>query len=344
MIVSNDIKLDFRDVLIRPKLTDLVSRSQVELERTYDFKNGETIKSLPIMAANMDTIGTMEVFKSLHPHGIITCFHKFIDHQEVIENKSLLESNMDLFAFSIGFKTEELENLVKLSKEINFKLICIDIANGYIKDFVHFCKKVRDTFPDKIIIAGNVVTPEMVEKLFQEGGVDIVKVGIGGGSACTTRIKTGVGYPQLSCVMECYKKARLHQGYIISDGGITCPGDLGKALGGGADFAMMGGQFSGHDENPGEIVEEEGKKYKLFYGMSSSHAMKKNYNKVEKYRTSEGRCLKVPYKGSISETVEDFLGGLRSLCTYVNCRKVESLHCHIDFIRVNSQFNSSLLR
>jgi GMP reductase len=335
------LKLDFNNVLIRPSPTELESRSLVNLKRTFNFKySTQQISCVPIMAANMDTTGTLPVFNVLSKHSMVTCFNKFIDTSEI---KNFIRGKEDLFAFSIGFKEKELNDLIEISKIIDFKIICIDIANGYINSFVNFCQKVRKHFPDKIIIAGNVVTPHMTQKLIVEGKVDIVKVGIGGGSACTTRIKTGVGYPQLSCIIECRKAARNVGGYIISDGGITCPGDLGKAFGGGADFVMIGGQFAGHDENPGEIVQENGKLYKLFYGMSSSHAMEKNYGKVEKYRTSEGRCMKIPYKGELEGTVRDFLGGLRSTCTYVNCKNLEEMPALTTFIRVSSQFNSSLI-
>ena len=336
-------KLDFSNVLIKPKFTQLKSRSEVNLSRTFTFRCGETLTSLPIMAANMDTVGTMEVFKTLKKYNMITIFHKFLNETEIMENKTLLEENKDLFAFSLGFSEKEFENLKILSENIDFKIICIDVANGYMSDFVVFCKKVRNFFKDKIIIAGNVVTPEMCERLIVEGEVDIVKVGIGGGSACTTRVKTGVGYPQLSSVLECKNICHSYNAFLISDGGITCPGDLGKALGAGADFAMIGGQFAGHVQNPGELIEEDGKQFKLFYGMSSSHAMKKNYLNMKNYRTSEGRVLKIPFRGDLNETVSDFLGGLRSTCTYVNCKEIQNLSNCVNFVLVSSQFNSSLL-
>jgi GMP reductase len=341
----DDIKLDFSDVLIHPKHSFLSSRKEVNLTREFEFKYSEMIvNNTPIIAANMDTVGTMEVFKTLHKHGMITFFHKFISEEELVENKNLLEENPDLFAMTIGMSETELNRLLHLSTLFTFKMICIDVANGYMDTFVEFCSRVRDYFPDQVIVAGNVVCPEMTRRLILEGNVDVVKVGIGGGSACTTRIKTGVGMPQLSAVMECAKAAHELDAHIISDGGITCPGDVGKAFGAGADFVMIGGQFAGHDQNPGDIIEENGEKFKLFYGMSSGHAMNKNYNGVERYRTSEGRCLKIKYRGDLNETVMDYLGGLRSTCTYIDCENIEDLEECTDFVRVNSQFNSSLLR
>ena len=336
--------LDFSDVLIVPTKTSIGSRKLVTLEKTFKFKhNPQQLTCLPVMAANMDTVGTIAVMKVLAENNMFTCLHKFITLKEFEDNKVFLSENLDNFAVSIGFNKDEISRLIEIDKIVNFKVICIDIANGYIEDFVVFCSKVRESFPYKIIIAGNVCTAEGVEHLVVDGKVDVVKCGIGGGSACTTRIKTGIGMPQFSCVLECSKKARELGAHMISDGGITCPGDLAKAFGTGADFVMVGGQFAGHDQNPGEIIEENGKKYKAFYGMSSSHAMKKNYGEKKSYRTSEGRYIKIPYKGCLSETIEDFLGGLRSTCTYVNCSNIDEILSKVEFVRVNQQYNRSLV-
>ena len=340
-----EVKLDFKDVLIKPQLSYVNSRKDVNLTRNFEeFKySTNDMTAIPIIAANMDTVGTMDVFKTLHKHKIITFFHKFITKEELIENKELLESNQDLFALTIGKSQNELDRLLEISTQIDFKIICIDIANGYLESFVDFCSEVRDYFPDQIIVAGNVVCPVMTRRLIVEANVDVVKVGIGGGSACTTRIKTGVGMPQLSAVQECAEAAHELDAHVISDGGITCPGDVAKAFGAGADFVMIGGQFAGHDQNPGEVIEEDGKKFKEFYGMSSSHAMHKNYNGVNRYRTSEGRCLRIKYRGDLNETVMDFLGGLRSTCTYVDCENLEDIQDCVEFVRVSQQFNSSLI-
>ena len=208
-----------------------------------------------------------------------------------------------------------------------------------MQKIVEFCQKVREKYPDVILIAGNVATREMTEELIINGKVDIVKVGIGPGSACLTRLKTGVGMPQLSCIIECADAAHGAGGLIIADGGITCPGDMAKAFGGGADFVMVGGQFAGHDENPGEMVEENGEKFKLFYGMSSEHAMNKHYGKMEKYRSSEGRVIKIKYRGPLENTVLDYLGGLRSTCTYINATCIKHIPKCTTFVRVNNQLN-----
>lgn len=335
-------KLDFNNVLIRPKRSTLKSRSDVNLERTFKFKNSSlTWSGVPIMSANMDTTGTFEVYDVLSKYKIITVLHKFYTINEYKNKKDTLDP--EYYAVSSGISDKDYEKLVEIMEIMDCKFICIDIANGYLDGMVSFCKRVREKFPDKIIMAGNVVTREIVEELILEGKVDIVKVGIGPGSACTTRLKTGVGMPQLSAVLECADAAHGVGGHIISDGGITCPGDMAKAFGGGADFVMVGGQFAGHDENPGEIIEEDGKKKKLFYGMSSEKAQEIHYGSMAKYRSSEGRVLKIPYKGSLHDTVSDYLGGLRSTCTYINSDCIKHMPRCTTFMQVNQQLNTSLV-
>ncbi len=341
MKVETDTKLDFNDVLIRPKRTKLSSRSEVNLEREIYFPiSKQTWKGVPIIAANMDTVGTYDVYKVLSKHKIITAFHKFYTLRD-FENMEGLDP--DYFAISTGISEYDFIKLKEIMDR-NFgsrvKFICIDVANGYMEKLVEFCKKVRDMYPNKILIAGNVVSREVTEELILNGGVDIVKVGIGPGSACLTRTQTGVGMPQLSAIMECADAAHGVNGFIIGDGGITCPGDLAKGFGGGADFIMIGGQFAGHDENPGEIQEINGEKYKLFYGMSSEKAMQTHYGKMDKYRSSEGRCIKIKYKGSLEDTVLSYLGGLRSTCTYINAINIKNISKCTTFIKTNRQLNT----
>lgn len=340
MKIEEDIKLDYGDVLIRPKRTTLSSRSEVNLERTIKFPiSNQTWTGVPIIAANMDTIGTYEVYKVLSKHKIITAFHKFydIDDYKQMSEKGLIS---DYFMVSTGISDNDYDKLKEIIENIDIKFICIDVANGYMEKLVVFCKKVRDNFPDKIIVAGNVVTREITEELILQGKVDIVKVGIGPGSACLTRTQTGIGMPQLSAINECADAAHGVNGYIIGDGGITCPGDVSKGLGAGADFIMIGGRFSGHDENPGDIIEENGNKYKLFYGMSSDTAMTKHFGKMANYRSSEGRTIKIKYKGSLDDTVNDYLGGVRSTCTYINAKEIKNIPKCCTFVRVNRQLNT----
>ena len=353
MKIDNRPNLDFKNVLIKPQRTTITSRSEVNLCRKFTFPNSKSNwEGVPIMAANMDTTGTFEVFNVLSKHKMLTCMHKFYslaDYQHFFENR-VVDENIDIdmvseyMVVSTGISEDNFNNLCEIMQEYSFKWICIDVANGYMQKMIEFCKKVRETFPNKIIIAGNVATSEMTQELIINGGVDIVKVGIGPGSACLTRLKTGVGVPQLSAIIDCADAAHGCSGYIIGDGGITCPGDMAKAFGGGADFVMCGGVFSGHDENPGEIVEEitnnEIVRYKLFYGMSSELAMKKHYGKMEKYRSSEGRVIKIKYKGKLENTVLDYLGGIRSTCAYVNAHKIKHLPKCTTFLIVTQQLNT----
>lgn len=344
MSIEAETQLDFADVLIKPLPSTIKSRKNVELVTKYSFKySTQTLECIPIMAANMDTVGTLKVMKKMSEHKMFTCLHKFIRVDDFVQEKDFLANHLDHFAVTIGYSATEINRLEEIQKIIDFKVICIDVANGYIQSFVEYCKQVRDAFPNKIIVAGNVCTPEGVEALITQGEVDIVKCGIGGGSACTTRIKTGVGYPQFSTVLQCSATARKLGAKIISDGGITSPGDTAKAFGMGGDFVMVGGQFAGHDENPGEVIQENGIMLKEFYGMSSKRAMNKNYGGKKDYRTSEGRCIKIPYKGTIDDTIADFLGGLRSTCTYTGHSTLLEMIGNLKFIRVNNQFNKCLL-
>lgn len=345
MKIETTPQLDFHNVLIRPKRTTISSRSQVNLEREISFPHSSLKwKGVPIIAANMDTTGTFEVYDQLVKHKMITCFNKFYNINDYKEKISGTGLDPDYFMISTGIDESGFGTLCDIVEVSKCKWICIDVANGYMEQVVHFCKKVRATFPDKIIVAGNVATREMVEELIINGKVDVVKVGIGPGSACLTRLKTGVGVPQLSAIIDCADAAHGCGGYIIGDGGITCPGDMSKAFGGGADFIMCGGVFSGHDENPGDLVEENGQKYKLFYGMSSQHAMEKHYGKMENYRSSEGRCIKVKYKGPIEKTILDYLGGIRSTCAYINAHKIKHMSKCVTFVVVSQQLNTHLVK
>jgi GMP reductase len=353
-------QLDFNNVLIRPQRTTISSRSEVSLDRTFYFKNSNTNwTGVPIIASNMDTIGTFNVSEVLNKYKMLTCLNKFYS---VVEYHSFLSQKKN--ELNLKDYTEYIKNIVisvgigkddiiKLHKVLNIfpeiQWICIDVANGYMNKMVTICKTIRKKYPNKIIIAGNVATGEMTQELIINGGVDIVKVGIGPGSACLTRMKTGVGIPQLSAIIDCADAAHGCGGFIIGDGGITCPGDMAKAFGGGADFVMCGGVFSGHDENPGELIIEKDKnnnekKYKLFYGMSSELAMNKHYGKMARYRASEGRVIKVPYKGYLEETILDYLGGLRSTCAYINAYKIKHLPKCCTFILVTQQLNTYFVK
>jgi len=341
MRIENDLKLGFKDVMFRPKRSTLKSRSEVTLEREFNFLHSDiTWKGVPIIAANMDTVGTFNMAKALSNHNIFTAIHKHYtidDWRKFIHESSV--NTLNNIAISKGTSKEDAKKVKTILNEfpqINF--ICIDVANGYSEHFVEFVRKMRKQHPNKVIIAGNVVTGEMVEELLLSGA-DIIKVGIGPGSVCTTRVKTGVGYPQLSAIIECADAAHGLGGQIISDGGCKVPGDVAKAFGANADFVMLGGMLAGHKESGGEIIEENGKKFKAFYGMSSETAMNKHSGGVADYRASEGKTVKIPFKGNVENTVIDILGGLRSTCTYVGARRLKELTKRTTFIRVQEQEN-----
>ncbi|GMH77401.1 hypothetical protein TrST_g9187 [Triparma strigata] len=342
MRIENEIKLDFKDVLIRPKRSTLKSRSQVSVEREFNFKHSSKKWSgVPIMVANMDTTGTFEIALAASAHKIITCIHK---HYTLDEWSAFAAANpgaLQYVAASSGSSEADLAKLKGILETCpDVPFICLDVANGYSEFFIECVRTARAMFPDHIIIAGNVVTCEMTEELILSGA-DVIKVGIGPGSVCTTRKQTGVGYPQLSAVIECADAAHGLGGHVVSDGGCTCPGDFSKALGGGGDFVMTGGMFAGHDESGGElVVNEDGSKVKLFYGMSSATAMEKHSGGVANYRSSEGKTVSVPYKGSVSNTILDILGGIRSSCTYVGASTIKELPKRTTFIRVTQQLNN----
>ncbi|CAI4224020.1 unnamed protein product [Auanema sp. JU1783] len=335
-------KLDFKDVLLRPKRSTLKSRADVDLVREYEFKNSKkTYAGIPVVASNMDTVGTFEMAATLSKHKMFTTIHK---HYTVEEWRSFFENNQDPNVFnhtavSSGISDADFTKLGQILEAVpSLEFICLDVANGYSESFVDFIRKVREKYPRHTIMAGNVVTGEMVEELILSGA-DIVKVGIGPGSVCTTRKKAGVGYPQLSCVLECADAAHGLNGHVMSDGGCTNPGDVAKAFGAGADFVMIGGLFAGHDQSGGEVIEKNGKKYKLFYGMSSDTAMKKHHGSVAEYRASEGKTITVPYRGDANSTCLDLLGGIRSACTYTGSTKLKELPKRATFIRVTQQTN-----
>lgn len=344
MHIEESVKLDFKDVLIRPKRSTLGSRSEVDIRREFVFHNsGKKYYGIPIIAANMDTTGTMEMARALGQHGLSVALHKHYSEQELIAFfRSLqadgLPSSTAFYSMGIGKTDHEKFMSVMAQAGDAIEYVCIDVANGYTESFINFVKRIRDAFPDIVIMAGNVVTGDITEELIL-AGADIVKVGIGPGSVCTTRKMTGVGYPQLSAVIECADAAHGLGGEICTDGGCVVPGDLAKAFGGGADFVMLGGMLAGHDESAGELVERDGKRFKQFYGMSSRTAMEKYAGGVAQYRASEGKAVLVEYRGPVADTLQDILGGVRSACTYVGARKLKELTKRTTFIRVTQQLN-----
>ena len=337
MRIDTEVKLNYSDVLIRPKRSTLGSRKEVDLYRPLNFRNykpdfpnnvrGPDYKGIPIMAANMDGVGTIDMAKTLTKHGMFTCLVKSLNNHPELLN----DLRWDNVAVSTGITESDrlaVDNVLKRYPDIMY--VCIDVANGYSERFIDFVADFRQSWPDKVIIAGNVVTPDITEELILKGA-DIVKVGIGPGSVCTTRIKTGVGYPQLSAVIECADAAHGLGGHIIADGGCSSPGDVSKAFGAGADFVMLGGMLAGTDQGGGEVENGE----VLFYGMSSTESQQRNSH-VKDYRASEGRVVRVTHKGSVEPIVRDILGGLRSTCTYVGASALKELPKRTTFVRIAS--------
>lgn len=375
MKINNEPKLDFDDVLLVPQRSKTASRKEVELIRNFSFYHSNRQWSgIPIFAANMDTTGTIAMSQSLQKHSLPTCLHKHYDREEYPK----IISNPKLQWFSMGIKDEDLNKLLYCChKNKSIPNICIDVANGYTDDFVNFCAKIREELGEQpIIMAGNVCTPEMVQEIILHGGVDIVKVGIGPGSACTTRLKTGCGYPQLSAIIECSHAAhglragKSRLGLICADGGCRNPSDICKAFAAGADFVMLGGMLAGCDEcdgewqyeyrqaiidndgkvrqewwqpfDPGYGVQEKRKKFLKFYGMSS-HSAQQKYGGIKDYRSSEGRVKTVPYKGTADMVIKDILGGIRSACAYIGATSLKDMSKCAEFIRVNrTHFDQSV--
>ena len=392
MRIEEDNKLDYKDVLIRPKRSTLGSRKDVDLERGFTFRNYKPYVStdvlpdgypvvqkyerhyrgIPIMASNMDGVGTFEMADTLATGGIFTCLVKTYSVKELVDyfdqdDRSHDPARTEYVAMSIGITDDDHKKFRMVYEQVNdrLKYVCIDVANGYSSRFRDVVAEFRTQYPDIVIIAGNVVTGEMTEELIL-AGADIVKVGIGPGSVCTTRIQTGVGYPQLSAVIECADAAHGLGGHIIADGGCTCPGDVAKAFAGGADFVMLGGMLAGHDEGGGEVITKryqtnevlpsgymvgdtdvgeiklkiEEKQFVQFYGMSSDAANTKHFGGLKDYRSSEGREILVPFRGEVARTVQDLLGGLRSTCTYAGALRLKHLMRCTTFVRCTQQFNS----
>jgi GMP reductase len=408
MKIENEVKLDFKDVLIRPQRSTLASRSEVSIERTFNFKHSsQSWTGVPIIAANMDTVGTLEMYGALSQHSMLTALHKhydvdtYVNHfmtgidssvaeaaavythggslmgHEANDTRVFTQTTASKFSFySMGISDSDYQkfrmvmetvanksNLDEISDVANIgqfhpdmpiKMVCVDVANGYTENFVKFISNLRLQYPHLIIMAGNVVTMEMTQALIL-AGADIVKVGIGPGSVCTTRKMAGVGYPQLSAIIECAETAHGLGALVCADGGCTVPGDINKAFGAGADFVMLGGMLAGHDQSGGDLISKaflmdeldpsagtqyvDTREYKRFYGMSSDTAMNKHNGGVAKYRASEGKTVEVPYRGDVNDTIQGILGGLRSMMTYIGATKLKDVSKRTTFIRVTQQIN-----
>jgi GMP reductase len=345
MRVESEQRLDFDDVLIRPKRSVAPSRASIDLKREYRFRAAVSQAGwtgIPIIAANLDTTGTLRMATALHELNMFTCLHKYYPLDQLIDFFTNSPASRSTF-YTLGIRDEDFDKLNAFVERASDMagLICIDAANGYTKFFVDRVKQVRDLCPEATIMAGNVATPEMVQELLIEGRADIVKVGIGPGSVCTTRKMTGVGYPQLSAIIECADAAHGNKGHICADGGCRTPGDIAKAFGAGADFVMLGGMLAGTEECDGEWTTDNGERTSLkFYGMSSREAQEKHHEGVKDYCAAEGKCVEVAYKGPVKGVLQEVTGGLRSACAYVGADRLKDLFKCCTFVRCSTTHNT----
>ena len=342
MRLDNEVKLDYKDVLLKPKRSTLSSRRDVEMTRSFTFRNsGETYECCPIIASNMDGVGTFSMAKVIQEYKMLTTITKTTTIEQW---RKAVGEGIKLKYLSVCTGTgklwddnaEDYTTMQKVLKSFpDVKFITVDVANGYHTNFSDFVVAVREEYPDKTIIAGNVVTAEMTEELIIQGA-DVVKVGIGPGSVCTTRTMAGVGVPQFSAVVECADAANGVGGHIVADGGCNMPGDIAKAFGGGAHFVMLGGMLAGHNESEVELKDGQ----REFYGMSSDRAREVHGKRKDGYRGNEGRAVILPDRGAVKETIEDILGGVRSSCTYIGARRLKDIPKCASFVRCNQSLNT----
>jgi GMP reductase len=339
MRIEQDIKLDYKDVLFKPKRSKLESRRDVDLTRTFKFHHGNEWTGVPIMSSNMDGVGTFAMAKVLQEHKMITVMRKHYSVDDWTKNAKGVKMKYLSVCTGTGViwdpdAPDYATMKAVLAMYPDIKFITVDVANAYHENYADFISRVRDDYPDKTIIAGNVISAEMTEELIIKGA-DIVKCGIGPGSVCTTRLMTGVGVPQLSGIIECADAANGIGGHIIADGGCVYPGDVSKAFGAGAHFTMLGGMLAGHDESEGEVV--NGKIQ--FYGMSSDAAMATHGTRKDGYRGAEGKVVELPHKGAVEKTIIEILGGLRSTCTYIGAKRIKDMPKCTTFVRCTQQVN-----
>ena len=340
MRINTEPKLNFEDVLLQPKRSTLSSRKDVDMTRKFTFRNSGVMNFTPIFASNMDGVGTFSMAKVLQEYNMMTVITKTTTPEQWktavgngvrLQNVSVCTGTNKMF----DNNAQDYKNMQEILKMFpDVKMITVDVANAYHQNMVGFINKIRQEFPDKVIVAGNVVTPEMTEELIINGA-DVVKIGIGPGSVCTTRTMAGVGVPQFSAILECADAANGVDGHIMADGGCTEPGDIAKAFGGGAHMVMIGGMLAGHNESEVPVI--DGKRE--FYGMSSNRAREVHGQRKDGYKSNEGRLIELPDRGSVKETVEDILGGVRSACTYIGARRLKDMPKCATFVTTHNVIN-----
>ena len=342
MRIIEEEQLDFDDVLIQPKCSKLLSRSQVNLEREFKWHdvdgNKHIMSCIPYGTTNMATVGTCKIAELMVKSKHLACLEKHIPYDDIdaLFSKLTIEEQSRVVP-SIGIK-EDTSAIKKLYDKWHVRMIMIDVPNGYIPSLVERIRELHAYCIDSCIIAGNVVDAAGAAQLL-DAGAAVLKGGIGNGSACRTRLKTGVGRPQLSTIIDIADICHQRGCYMMCDGGLSVPGDVCKAFGAGADFVISGSLFAGCDEADGETVERDSKKFKQYYGMSSFLAQKKHFGGVRKYSASEGREKLIPCTGTLEEVLDDIDGGLRSCCTYIGCMKMKNFSRHTTFYKVRRQVN-----
>lgn len=355
--IITDEKLDYQDVLMVPQNSvdsELNSRSKVEL-----ITDIFGVRGIGVIAANMDGVGTFAMAESLSQYGMFTTLVKHYSVDDLV-NFYTDKANSDIIPYTIYsmganesdiLKFEEVLDGIQvkaydLDAQTEPRIVCIDVANGYTESFLKFIARFREEHPSTIIVAGNVCTPYRTAQLIA-AGANYVKVGIGPGSVCSTRLVTGVGYPQFSAVVECAEAAYEAHGAVIADGGCVDAGDIAKAFGAGAAGVMLGGMLAGHEEGETPFnhpTTPEGVWNRPFYGMASRAAQNIHNGGVKDYRSSEGREVTVPYRGKVEGTVLHILGGLRSACLYNGVSQLNELQNVATFVKVRRQANEVFVK
>ena len=320
----------FDDVLLKPKYSIMGSRRNTNVSTTL---NSRLSLRLPIVSANMDTVTGPEMARTIAGLGGLAILHRFCSVEDNVNYflDAVRDSSVDrkLVGVSIGISRDEATERAKALANAGATTFCIDIAHGAQSKAVSQYRWLRESYPDAFIIVGNFGTAESIRDFKVQCGntthPDVFKIGIGPGAACETRVKTGVGVPQLYAVWEC---AQEHA--VIADGGCRTPGDVCKALAAGAQAVMMGSMLAGTRESPGQVTHrEDGRKYKRYAGSAAG-------GYAEGWKTSEGAEFYIPYKGSVIPIVRDIEGGLRSSMTYLNAGTLKEYTENAEFIRVSS--------
>jgi IMP dehydrogenase len=317
--------LTFDDVLLIPSYNHYESRRLVDTSITD--RTGKLHLDLPVMTANMDTVTEHEMANFISSHGGIGVLHRFMAVEKNVEEFKLCSGKTFV---SVGTSDEEFERAEAL-RDAGAEYFCIDVAHAHAKYVGKTLKRLRDMLPETCIMAGNVATYAGGDYL-ASCGADIIKVGIGAGSVCSTRLKTGFGVPMLTAIQECVRVDRS----VVADGGIRKPGDIVKALAFGADFVMLGGMLAGTKPTPGPVMTtEDGRKVKVYRGMASREVQEEVIGPMPEWKTAEGVAVEVPYREDEATILADLIGGLRSGMTYGGSVNIPELQRKLNYVIVS---------